>query len=394
VTTQIDGPRSAPAPPPAPPAEAPSRHGLRVLQVCGVADGGAAEHVLQLSTGLVERGWSVHVACPDGWLADAAREVVDGVWPTGFVRPPHPVADARALSVLSGLMRRLRPDLAHLHSSKAGVLGRVAARRHGIVTAFTPHAWSFLAASVGIERNLWIRTERMFAGGGAGVVCVSEDERRRGVSAGVLAPGSSVVIPNGVAVPVEASYERRGAPVIGTLARLARQKGLDVLLDAVAIVARDQPDVRLMIAGGGPLESELRAQAADLGLEHSVDFLGWVENGRSLLPTFDVFVLPSRWEGMPIALLEARAAGLPTVATDVGGAREVIDDGHDGWVVPPEDPEALAHALLDLVQDPAKREAWGRAARTHTAVVYGLPEMVRRTELLYLERLVFAERHV
>jgi len=376
------------------PAAAPPRNGLGVLQVCGVSDGGAAEHVLQLSAGLVERGWNVQLCCPeDGWLARAAAGVVDRVWPAAFVRPPHPVADTRSLRAISAAIRGMRPDVAHLHSSKAGVLGRIAARRHGVTTTFTPHAWSFLGASRGPERELWIRTERAFAGSAAGIVCVSEHERQRGVDAGVLGPDDGVVIPNGVAVPEYDAGAPRTAPVIGTLARLSRQKGIDVLLEAIAIVAAERPDVRLVIAGGGPLEGELREQAARLGLGGVVDFMGWVDDARRLLPDFDIFVLPSRWEGMPIALLEARAAGLAAVATDVGGAHEVIRDGRDGWVVPPEDPVALAAALLDLVNDPARREEWGRAARAHTRAENSLDEMVRRTELLYLERLVVAERH-
>jgi glycosyltransferase involved in cell wall biosynthesis len=201
------------------------------------------------------------------------------------------------------------------------------------------------------------------------------------------------VIPNAVRMPEEEPGPQRVAPVIGTLARLSRQKGLDVLLDAMALLVRERPDARLSIAGGGPLEVELRMHARRLGLDGHVRFEGWVPDGRALLADWDVFVLPSRWEGMPLALLEARAAGLPSVATDVGGAREIIRDGEDGWVVPTEDPASLAAALLDLADDPARRAEWGARARRRAAGEHGLDEMVRRTELHYLEQVVFAERH-
>lgn len=378
---------------PVPVAGRQAPHGLRVLEVCGVHQGGAAQHVLDLSRGLAERGWSVHLCAPPGWLADQAGGALAGVWTASFVRRVDPFADARALRAISGLMRRLRPDLVHVHSSKAGALGRAAARRRALPTLFTPHAWSFLSASSAVERALWARTERLLAGDGRGIVCVSEHERLQGVAAGVLAPGAGHVIPNGVTVPDEPAPVQRESPVIGTLARLSRQKGIDVLLRAMAIVARRRPDVTLRIVGGGPLERELRALARRLGLERRVEFLGWIDDARPLLRELDVFVLASRWEGMPIALLEARAAGLPAVATDVGGAREVIRDGEDGWVVPREDPAALATALLDLADDRARRADWGMRARADVAARHGVGEMVRRTELQYLERIALAERH-
>lgn len=389
MTTQMHRTAAAPAAPTLPQG----RHGLRVLEVCGVHDGGAAQHVLDLSAGLADRGWSVHLCCPPGWLPDAAGDVVDEVHIAPFVRQPNPVADARVLRTVAGLIRRLRPDLIHAHSSKAGVLARTAARRHGTPAVFTPHAWSFLAASTDAERAVWTRTERMMAGSGRGIVCVSEHERRLGIEAGVLTHTGGVVIPNAVRMPEEEPSPQRVAPVIGTLARLSRQKGLDVLLDAMALLVRERPDARLSIAGGGPLEVELRMHARRLGLDGHVRFEGWVPDGRALLADWDVFVLPSRWEGMPLALLEARAAGLPSVATDVGGAREIIRDGEDGWVVPTEDPASLAAALLDLADDPARRAEWGARARRRAAGEHGLDEMVRRTELHYLEQVVFAERH-
>ena len=393
MTTQLHGTglASAPLAPPAPPQP---RHGLRVLEVCGVHDGGAAQHVLDLAGGLTDRGWSVHLCSPAGWLPEAAAGVADGVHTAPFVRQPNPVADARVLRAIAGLIRRLRPDLVHAHSSKAGVLARTAARRHGVPTVFTPHAWSFLAASTDAERAVWTRTERLMAGSGRGIVCVSEHERRLGIEAGVLAHTGGVVIPNAVRMPAEPPQPQRHAPVIGTLARLTRQKGLDILLEAMAIVVRERPDARLRIAGGGPLEVELRMHTRRLGLDGHVRFEGWVDDGRALLPDWDVFVLASRWEGMPLALLEARAAGLPCVATDVSGTREIIRDGEDGWVVPAEDPAALAAALLDLADDPGRRAAWGARGRARTAEEHGLEEMVRRTELCYLEQIVFAERHV
>jgi glycosyltransferase involved in cell wall biosynthesis len=224
------------------------------------------------------------------------------------------------------------------------------------------------------------------------VICVSEDERRAGAAARVVADGRSEVVVNGVHVPPPAPRERRdGRPVVGTIARLAPQKGIDVLLAAVPSLLQAAPGARVVIVGGGPLEDELRARADELGLGEAVSFLGPVENARDLLPSFDVFVLPSRWEGMPIALLEARAAGLPCVATEVGGVRDIVADGADGRVVPVEDADALAGALAELAGDEELRERWGRIARERVAREFPLDAMVRRTELLYLRTILAPE---
>jgi glycosyltransferase involved in cell wall biosynthesis len=358
-----------------------------VLQVCGAPDGGAAEHVLRLSSGLAARGWQVRVCGPPGWLSREASAAGFDVIDLDFTRAPHPRRDLAVLAGLVGEVRRNSYDIVHLHSSKAGALGRLAARTARVPSVYTPHAWPFLMDAGGGSRTVWRTIERLGARLGAAVICVSEAEHLAGLRARSLGRGAVAVIPNGVEIPPAAVQVREdGHLVVGTIARLTRQKGLDVLLASAALVLESRPHTRFVIVGDGPDRGRLREQAAALGIGHAVEVRqDLVGRGRDVLPEFDVFALASRWEGMPIALLEAGAAGLPCVATDVGGVTEILHDGVSGRVVPPEDPEALAGALHENLASAATRRVRGAALRRRIGERFGLDAMVGAIEVLYLE---------
>jgi glycosyltransferase involved in cell wall biosynthesis len=200
-----------------------------------------------------------------------------------------------------------------------------------------------------------------------------------------LPRGSVEVIYNGVE---DFQVERRPAPdgpVIGTIARHVGHKGLDVLLRA----APDVPGARFKLVGDGPDRAELEALAAELGVADRVEFAGWSEDARRDLGGFDVFVLPSRYEGLPLALVDSMLAGLPVVATRVGSIPEAISDGEQGLLVPPEDPVALAAALRRLMDDQALRQRLGSAARSEAVARFTAEAMARNYERLY-ERVAHA----
>jgi glycosyltransferase involved in cell wall biosynthesis len=369
-------------------ASTPRVRAPRVLQVCGVGDGGAAEHVLRLSEGLTARGWEVHVSCPPSWLEGAARGVGLRVHSRRYPRRPAPLTDLAAATGLFRLMRLHEYDIVHLHSSKAGAIGRLAARLAGRHSVYTPHAWAFLMDGHRAARTLWTTIERVGTVLGDAIICVSEAERRTGEGAGVLRRSAVIaVIPNGVAIPIAARTARDGDRlVVGTIARLCRQKGVDVLVDAVPRVVSEVPGTRFVIVGDGPWARRLHEQSARLGVSDAIEFrTDLIGEAGTLLDTFDVFVLPSRWEGMPLALLEACAAGLPCIASDVGGVTEILTDEVTGRVVRPGDPAALAAALVRVLSNRDLRADWGSAAREHVRLALGLERMVDATEQLYLE---------
>jgi len=211
-----------------------------------------------------------------------------------------------------------------------------------------------------------------------------------------LAPKLSI-IPNGVQDLPNASALRASARsllgldgadlVIGTVGRLSREKAHSNLLLAFRAVADRQPNARLIILGEGPLRPRLESLRSSLGLGGRVDMPGNLPNASHLIPAFDLFVLSSHWEGLPMALLEAMVAGLPCVCTNVGSVREAIRDPETGRLVPPGEPGALALALLDLIGKPEQGLALGQAARQLVIRDYSASAMVASYQKLYLETL-------
>lgn len=173
-------------------------------------------------------------------------------------------------------------------------------------------------------------------------------------------------------------------PVVGTVAHLKTHKGHRHLLDAAAIVRRTHPEARFVLVGRGPLEESLRRQARELGLDEAVVFTGFRDDALRVLASFDLFVLPSEHEGLPIALVEAMALGKPAVVTRVGGNPEVVRDGRDGRVVEPAKPGLLAEAIVDLLRDDGLRASMGEAARARAAS-FDIRRAVPRIEQVYQE---------
>jgi glycosyltransferase involved in cell wall biosynthesis len=220
----------------------------------------------------------------------------------------------------------------------------------------------------------------------------------RGVAASIALPAGAgpevTVIPNGVDAAglrrrALSAAEARGAlgvpegvPVVGTVGGITAKKGHAGLVRAARTVVDAFPEARFVFVGL-PIDAEpVRAEIARLGLGDHVELAGYRPDAATLMPAFDVYCLASRFEGMPVSLLEAMAAGLPSVATAVGGVGEVATNGEDALVVPPDDPGALSAALVDLLRDPERRTAMGERARA-TADGFSIETMVRRTESVY-----------
>jgi glycosyltransferase involved in cell wall biosynthesis len=196
------------------------------------------------------------------------------------------------------------------------------------------------------------------------------------------------LIPNGVEINhfspkrIDSTGDKKGEIVI-CLARLTYQKGIDVLLQAWSLLSKQAPQARLIIAGSGPLQPQLERMAQALDILDSVEFVGLQGDVQSLLHESNVAVLPSRWEGMPVAILEAMACGLPCVASYVSGSEDIIQHGVNGLLVEPEDYRGLAEALLTLLRDPALAQQYGNAARVTIEKHYSLERITDKYIELY-----------
>jgi glycosyltransferase involved in cell wall biosynthesis len=333
----------------------------RTLHVSQPVEAGVPAVVAALVADQLARGDDVHVACPPG--AGLAATV------TGLGAVHHSWAATRSPgATVPDEVRRLRqiidqvdPDVVVLHSAKAGLAGRLALRGSR-PTVYAPHAWSFEAVG-GPVRTASTAWEVAASRWTDVVVCVSEDERDRGLAAGVTAP--MVVVGNGVDLqalrpaepgPARARLGLADRPTVVCVGRLSEQKGQDQLLAGWPAVLAAVPDAQLVLVGDGPARAALEA-SAPLG----VLFTGARSDIADVLTAADVVALPSRWEAAPLVPLEAMAVGRTVVAFGVDGVRAALGD--TGVVLEPGDVPGLAAALIDLLTDPSRTAAEGRAAR-------------------------------
>jgi glycosyltransferase involved in cell wall biosynthesis len=335
----------------------------RLLILITLAEAGGAQTSVSLLLPGLTHEFDVTVAAHgSGPLRDAALAAdVPFVDLEHMRRAINPWQDVLALLELVRLCRRVRPDIVHAHSSKAGALGRLAAALAGVpVRIFTVHGWSF-AAYGGLSGRLYLWVERRLRRLSSAVVCVAAASRDVGLAAGVLRAERTLVIHNAVdvaAFPARARLER--APRVVSIGRFAFPKDFATLVEALAAT---RADYRAAFVGEGPLLQEIAGTILERGLRERIELLGERGDVPAVLASADLFVLSSRSEGFPVSILEAMAAGLPVVATDVGGVAESVVDGETGLLVPPGDPGALAAALDRLLKDSGLRQRLGTAGR-------------------------------
>ena len=358
-----------------------------VLHVSQPTDAGVARIVADLAAAQVQRGWRVAVASPTSgalatWIRAAGALHLE--WPAG--RSPG-VSLAAEIRRLARCVSSFRPDLVHLHSSKAGLAGRLLLRGRA-PTVFEPNAWSFeaLTGPAAAAARAW---ERRAAGWAHATVCVSEAERDLGRRAGI--DGRWRVVPNGIdlerwrpASPADRATARRllglsDEPIAVCVGRLSEQKGQDVLLDAWRLVVARRPGARLYLVGDGPLRGALEARRIP-----RVAFVGARDDVPAWLAAAHVVVFASRWEGCSLAMLEAMARSRSVVITDVSGAREAIADDA-GQVVPIETPAAIADAVAARLEDPERGDAEGAAGRRRVEARHDLRKTAADIVGVYLD---------
>ncbi|MGB9873305.1 MAG: glycosyltransferase, partial [Anaerolineae bacterium] len=307
--------------------------------------------------------------------------------------------DIAALARLVRLFRSHHVGLVHAHSPRAALLGRVAARLLGIPVVVTVHLPPYKyvhgqGLRARFQRWLYRRAEQFLNHALTDrLIYVSSRIGREAINRGLAPFRRTTIIENGIDLSPFADCYRGhsvreelgtspATTVLCCVGRLTEQKGMDILLEALHGLEPRKWDLRLWLIGDGPQRSMLETRARQLGLETRVQFLGWRYDVPDLLVASDIFVLPSRYEAMPMTILEAMAAGLPCVVTDVGDNALLVEDGVNGRVVSPEDPAALAGALRDLIQSPGARRVMGDAAR-RKAQHYSVERMVACTLAVY-----------
>ena len=299
----------------------------------------------------------------NGPLADAARAAGARFIELAHVRRPlSPWRDPLGLVELVTLLRRERPHIVHVNSAKAAALGRAAAWLTRVpIRIYTVHGWSY-TAHTGAASALYLRAERLLRPLTTVTICVAESERRAGLEARTCDEASTIVIHNGIDLSGAAVPEPRAGPCrLVTVGRLQAPKDALTLVRALAELPRGAYEA--VVVGHGPDQPALESEVRQLDLESVVQLAGERKDVPQLLASSDVFVLSSGSEGLPLSILEAMAAGLPVVATKVGGVPELVLEGETGFLVPPGDPHSLAAALERLLDDSELRGRLGAAGR-------------------------------
>ncbi len=384
---------------------------LRVLRLIARLNvGGPARHTIILDDGLRKRGFEtllIHGAVGPAEESLQGQAVERGI-PTRYVarlgRAIRPWDDGLAFATILTVMWRWRPDVVHTHTAKAGTLGRLAAlvfnltrgrhRRCSVVHTFHGHVLSGYFGALG---SALVRTvERILAKITDRIITISALQRSDIVRRFAIAPAEKVtVVPLGLELTplLTRPLEWRGLRgdlgfgaaefVVGYVGRLVPIKDLGTLIRAIAQARRELPQLRLVLAGDGEERRTLEALAGAQGLSADVRFVGWRTDLPSLYAALDLFALSSVNEGTPVSLIEAMAAGVPVIATSVGGVPDVVENGVTGVLIHAEDCDALAREIVRAATDTRARAVMAARARSLVATRYEAGRLVEEMDRLY-----------
>lgn len=379
-----------------------SLEGLRILHIhtLPVVSGSGINTFLTMQ-GSRRCGARVGLACaPGGRLEELVRHADMDFYPIrNFVSELAPLKDLHALWQLDRLVARERFHIFHTHNSKAGFIGRLAARRHRApIVIHTVHGFAFHEAQNWFLRRVFVLLERAAARWCDEMICISQPMIEWAVKEKIAPPEKLVKIYSGIEVEkfqnsiqnpeLKTRFRIAGGDiVIGIVSKLWEGKGHDLLIEAVGRLVKRGYSVKLLIAGEGHLEGKLREKVKRLELGRVVVFTGFWSNVPEITALLHVSVLPSFFEGMGRVVLEAMAAGKPVVATSVGGLTELVEDGITGYLIPAGDVDALTQRLETLLDDHQLREQMGENARGKVTREHSAAAMVERIHEVYARHL-------
>lgn len=365
------------------------------VRVVGVtkSTGGVAAYNTTLSEALRDRGYEVRGVCLSEGSESYARALTEqGIPAVAMAMKRYsiaPLSDAWLAMRLVRHLRRYPVDVVIAHTAKAGFLCRLAGRLAGVPVLYVMHSTPFLRRVQGRRAFVYRQIERIGSRLGGHIVVIS-DSIRKELSRHRTAPRSAVtVIHTGIdPAPLQSSTNRLDAcrslgldpqrPVIGWAGRLNPQKAPVDFVRAAARLAPSRPDVQFFMAGDGPLASEVRAEAERLRLGDQLATAAWQDDVASMYAAFDIYSATSRWEGLPLTLLEAMAAERAVVVTAVDGVREVIRHGVDGLLVDVGDSRAMAGHFEQLLVDEHRRGELARAGRARVLECFTIERMMER----------------
>lgn len=368
---------------------------IRVLEMIDDASiGGGQVHVLILARHLNREVFEVSIACEGrGFLADEARK-------SGIEVIPVSMDNRIRLKTFREVNRIFRTsdfDILHTHGGTAGFWGRIGSFFTGkpIVRIHSYHGMHYLTKNYSFPRRLRIMDQLLLSLSDR-VICVCRSDYQKGLEAGIVSKKKGTIIHYGIEQEKFQTSGQRSvlrnhygldgsAIVFGNVGRLHVQKGQCYLLEAFQAVKNNHPQAWLWIIGEGELKDELEKQSKDLDIHASVQFLGARTDVPALLSAMDIFILPSLWEGQPISIMEAGAAGKPVIATNIDGIADLLESEKNALLVPAKDPKALAGAMMRLIEDAGLRDRLSASVKATVSEGYTAEKMAKEMGDLYLE---------
>lgn len=361
---------------------------MKILFIITRSDvmGGASVHLLDLAAGLQAKNYQVHILVGGTGIlqqrAAAFNLSISSV--PSLIRQVHPLKDIKAYFELKQAISTFKPDLVHLHSSKAGLLGRLACKANGVPCVFTAHGWAFTEGVSAKRRWLYRVLERLAAPFAAKIIAVSDYDKTLALHNRVTTASRITLVHNGVADKAEhtgvVQHCEKAKVRLIMVARFEQPKDQPRLLNVLSQLAA--LPWQLEFVGDGPGLSAAQALSAQLNIADKVTFSGACSDVPTRLAAADVFILLSHWEGLPLTILEAMSLGLPVVASDVGGVKETIDV-NSGFLINAADDAGLLEVLTQLISSAALRAVIGSAARARYEQFFTLQRMISETEKIY-----------
>lgn len=359
---------------------------MNILFVITRADaiGGAQVHVKDIAIALQQDGHKVLILTgQQGVFNEDLRQANIESIPCEFLRKPiNPFLDGKSLRYIMHVISEFQPDLIAAHSSKTGILGRLAGKLAGIPCVFTAHGWSFTTGIPEPNRTIYRFLERATASLADKVICVSEFDRSIGIQAGMDSKGL-VTVHNGmkdITTNFIADTITSDPVKVAMIARFDRQKDHSTLIEAFQDL-----NAELILIGDGPSMLKTQQQVDKLKITKKVKFLGFRQDIAEILAQVQIFTLISNWEGLPCTIIEAMRAGLPVVASDVGGVKEIVIEDRTGYVIPRGDVATLRQKLAYLIENESARTSMGILARQKYESELTFQHMYEQTLAVYEE---------
>lgn len=373
---------------------------IKVLHITQAVIGGTLEYIKLFFTNIDKEKFDVELVCPAyGPMKDEIEALGFKVHVVDMGRDINPIKDFKTYRELKALIRQVNPDIVHLHSSKAGVLGRLAAYKNGIPNIYNPHGWSFSMNVSKNKKKAYALIERFCSKYCNYIINISDDEQKLAIKYNISSEEKMKVIYNGIDIgKYNVTYDRKkvlnelnipeDSFVIGMVGRITKQKSPETFINIASKLKDKIENSYFILVGDGELRFEIEKLVDELNIGDRIRITGWTNNVIKYISVFDIGLLTSKWEGFGLVLAEYMAANKPVVASDVGGIPNVITDGVNGRLIEVGNVNEFCNAIIEIKNNKLLSEEYIKNGFRIVNEKFNIKRVVREHENLYLKLMI------